>query len=312
MVDLNPIFEVLCGTEQSTRLLKMYRPTAVIYVGHRSLVLEAIDLVSSNTVCIKCIPQRHPRPNEVPFELYIQSFLSTRCMTDGGYVLPVVNYFPGVPFCVIVSPLWGHPWIQPNQRTKEYHRLPTMYRIQDTFGSQIKDPEVALSIANAIEDLYTHLPIGAYRDLHSFLLAKGGGLNETQVKCIFQQIVDAVHQFRVLGLFHNDLKDENILVNDQLKIKIIDFGSSEFVGSETSIFRGTVEFASPEVRAGGRKAIDLESQEIWTLGCLLYGMLETCSKRDVDYVDLAGVMVKCLKNDPKQRMSFADIRECFA
>ena len=73
------------------------------------------------------------------------------------------------------------------------------------------------------------------------------------------------------GIFHRDIKDENILVNTQtLEVKVIDFGcATEFETEKTySTASGTPEFFPPETftknqyRAG--------PATVWALGTLLY------------------------------------------
>jgi len=77
-----------------------------------------------------------------------------------------------------------------------------------------------------------------------------------------------------LGYTHNDIKDENILINPKTRqIKLIDFGSTTqyLPGRQFSLFYGTKKFASPE--AVGGEAYDPSAQEVWCLGTLLYVLL---------------------------------------
>jgi serine/threonine protein kinase len=55
-----------------------------------------------------------------------------------------------------------------------------------------------------------------------------GHFTEPVARHIFKQIIDAVMFLHNLGIAHRDIKDENILINENLNIKLIDFGSAAF------------------------------------------------------------------------------------
>jgi len=97
-----------------------------------------------------------------------------------------------------------------------------------------------------------------------------GGLPQPISCVLFKQVVEAVKYMHEQGVTHNDIKDENIIVErEDLRIKIIDFGSAvEEDGALTRIYCGSETYTSPEVLAGKRFA--RVPQEIWSLGVLLW------------------------------------------
>ncbi|KND00040.1 serine/threonine protein kinase [Spizellomyces punctatus DAOM BR117] len=118
------------------------------------------------------------------------------------------------------------------------------------------------------------------RAMDLFELLEVKPLTEDDAHTIFLQIITAVDAlFTNYHLIHGDIKDENILIDwsGTLPIaKLIDFGGAlQNVDTNTrcteSDFHGTLEFAPPEIVLG--KGYDPEKAEAWSLGVLLYGMV---------------------------------------
>ncbi|ORY96829.1 kinase-like domain-containing protein [Syncephalastrum racemosum] len=103
--------------------------------------------------------------------------------------------------------------------------------------------------------------------------------DEPLAKQIFRQIVDCVAYLDTLGICHRDIKDENIVIDDQFRVKLIDFGSAVILprhyGQNKPCyfgkFYGTVSFASPEILMC--KPYRAEPAEVWALGVLMYTIL---------------------------------------
>jgi tetratricopeptide (TPR) repeat protein len=83
-------------------------------------------------------------------------------------------------------------------------------------------------------------------------------------------LAEAVQHAHGLGVVHNDLKPENVLITDAGEVKVIDFGLAAFVGEEEPA-GGTLGYASPErfgqhVRGG-------TAADVWALGAIAYELL---------------------------------------
>lgn len=61
-------------------------------------------------------------------------------------------------------------------------------------------------------------------DLSSFVKLHGGSLDEAMARQVMQQVTDAAIVCSMRGVFHRDIKLENLLVNrDTMEVKLIDF-----------------------------------------------------------------------------------------
>lgn len=97
-------------------------------------------------------------------------------------------------------------------------------------------------------------------------------LSELECQFIFKQVALSVYHLHKHGIVHRDIKDENVIVDEQGVIKLIDFGSAAYLRlGPFDVFVGTIDYASPEVLRGEK--YDGKPQDIWALGILLYTML---------------------------------------
>ena len=98
-----------------------------------------------------------------------------------------------------------------------------------------------------------------------------------QVRGIVEQIVQGLRAFHRKEMLHQDLRPENIMIDEQGTVKIIDFGSTSVAGvqevspayEDTDIL-GTVQYTAPEyfLGYGGTPSSDL-----YSLGAITYEML---------------------------------------
>ncbi|OCF36558.1 CAMK/CAMKL/PASK protein kinase [Kwoniella heveanensis CBS 569] len=148
--------------------------------------------------------------------------------------------------------------------------------------------------------------------------------SEEQSRNIFRQIVDAVSYLHNKGIYHRDLKDENIVIDRNLCVKIIDFGSA--VIEDRSYppvlydhFRGTMSYAAAEVLNG--RHYHAGPADVWSLGIILGIILTGESpfpnttwaqegrikiKRQVPG-GAFDLMQKCLCTDPRRRATIEQV-----
>ncbi|KAG7472290.1 hypothetical protein MATL_G00107390 [Megalops atlanticus] len=98
-------------------------------------------------------------------------------------------------------------------------------------------------------------------------------LPETEAREIFRQITSAVHYCHKNGIVHRDLKLENILLDQDLNVKLADFGLSNHYqrGQLLQTYCGSPLYASPEIVKG----LPYQGPEVdcWALGVLLYALV---------------------------------------
>ncbi|MEZ4702749.1 MAG: protein kinase [Rhodothermales bacterium] len=88
------------------------------------------------------------------------------------------------------------------------------------------------------------------------------------------QICEGLQAAHAKGIIHRDIKPANLMINDQGRLVITDFGIAKLPGtddlSKSGTTRGTVAYMSPEQALG--KEVDPRS-DLWSLGVVLYEML---------------------------------------
>ena len=107
--------------------------------------------------------------------------------------------------------------------------------------------------------------------LKNYLKEKNGPLSFDEVICYTRQILKALCVAHDNGIIHRDIKPQNIMVQENGRIKVMDFGIAKLPNAETVTVTdkaiGTVYYMSPEQASG--KKIDSRS-DIYSLGAMLY------------------------------------------
>ncbi len=108
----------------------------------------------------------------------------------------------------------------------------------------------------------------------SYVKSKSGKrLEEPECLRMYRQILAGICFCHKHNIVHRDIKMENMLVDEQLNVKIIDFGFSTWFTTEQKlkIFCGTPSYMAPEIVS--KKEYFGPPADMWSLGILLYAML---------------------------------------
>lgn len=93
-----------------------------------------------------------------------------------------------------------------------------------------------------------------------------------QIKSILQQLVGVLEYIHNKGIVHRDIKLENILIDQKMQIKLIDFGLCAIKSDPYEMLEGTVgtvRYTAPELLLGRYN----ESVDIWGLGIIFFLLL---------------------------------------
>ena len=133
-----------------------------------------------------------------------------------------------------------------------------------------------LRVEKLVEDaarpyLVMELVRGTSLDAH---LVKKGLLKWPAFRPIFTQALEALAAIHDVGFIHRDVKPGNLLLSDEGRLVLIDFGTARDGATKgpvpptrTSLVRGTLEYMSPEQLSG--QALDPRT-DLFSLGCVAY------------------------------------------
>ncbi|MGN6611958.1 MAG: Stk1 family PASTA domain-containing Ser/Thr kinase [Angustibacter sp.] len=116
-----------------------------------------------------------------------------------------------------------------------------------------------------------HVPGRTLRDV----MRDRGPMTAHEALDLLEPVLDALGAAHSAGIVHRDIKPENVLIRDDGRVKVADFGLARAVGastahSQTGLLIGTVSYLAPEqVERGSADA----RSDVYATGVVLFEML---------------------------------------
>ncbi|XP_053559615.1 serine/threonine-protein kinase PLK4 isoform X2 [Bombina bombina] len=151
---------------------------------------------------------------------------------------------------------------------------------------QLKHPSI-LELYNYFEDsnyVYLILEMCHNGEMNRFLKHRKKPFSEEEARHFMHQIVTGMLYLHSHGILHRDLTLSNLLLSNDMNIKIADFGLAtqlKMPNEKHFTMCGTPNYISPEIAT--RSPHGLES-DVWSLGCMLYTFLVGHPPFDTDTV----------------------------
>merc|ERR1719287_422058 len=96
-----------------------------------------------------------------------------------------------------------------------------------------------------------------------------GQMGEDAGRFFLHQMLDSLEYMHNKRVVHRDLKLENILVDDQMNLKVADFGFATYKKiNRLKSYRGTMTYMAPEIKEG--KQYDGREIDIFSTGVILF------------------------------------------
>uniref|UniRef100_A0A3Q1IBV4 polo kinase n=1 Tax=Anabas testudineus TaxID=64144 RepID=A0A3Q1IBV4_ANATE len=141
------------------------------------------------------------------------------------------------------------------------------------------------------ENIYIFLELCSRKSLAHIWKARHT-LTEPEVRYYLRQIISGLKYLHSRGILHRDLKLGNFFVNENMELRLGDFGLAaklETFEQRKKTICGTPNYLAPEVL--NRQGHGTES-DVWSLGCVMYTLL--CGNPPFETLDLKETY-KCIK-----------------
>lgn len=300
----------------NNKFASLYQLVDQIGSGGYGFVMSAVHRVTKQEVAVKFIyKSKLPLDSRKGLPLEISILKKIQHPT----VINYIDHFEDDIYHYLVMELYGCEWIPSSHELSSSSSLSSPVTPKsdenDHFSASLtlsdKQQKVRRSSCDLFECIERHTK-----------------LSEAQTHKIFKQIVQCVYDLSNIGVYHRDIKDENIVIDSDFKVKLVDFGSaitvplSQEARDQYTItkFHGTVSFASPEILLG--LPYRPEPAEVWSLGVLLftllYGQLPFSESNQVITAtwnrsiqpkssDCMDLLCDLLKSNPKKRLTIKEI-----
>src|SRR5918999_3001766 len=129
------------------------------------------------------------------------------------------------------------------------------------------------------------------------IIDQDGPLRPRRVAEIGLQVLEALNHAHAAGILHRDVKPSNVMISDDGRAVLTDFGIAQMPGevtlTQTGLVMGSPAYIAPE-RAQGDKA--MPASDLWALGATLYTAVE--GRSPYERGDAMAALAATLTEDP--------------
>jgi serine/threonine protein kinase len=150
------------------------------------------------------------------------------------------------------------------------------FRAEAKSLARLNHPNIATLYSSLLDgsDLYMVMELVRGRPLDDVLRDRGKPLSVKQSLAIIAQAADGLSYAHEMGVIHRDIKPSNLMIGNDGRVKIMDFGIARVRGSARLTRAGTAVgtplYMSPEQCRGGEGD---ERSDLYSLAIVLYEML---------------------------------------
>jgi serine/threonine protein kinase len=198
----------------------------------------------------------------------LEDFVIGKIIGQGAYAIVRIGLHKPTNKWVAIKIYEKSKLVEPQRRKSVKREIKLMERMNHPNICKLYD------VLETSSQLFIIMEFVGGGSLHSYLKSHDNRkLPEKEAKRIFRQMLSALKYWHSLWITHRDIKLENILLDDNLNVKIIDFGFSTRIPNDRKVklFWGTPSYMAPEIVT--KSEYCGPPADIWAFGVLLYALL---------------------------------------
>ncbi|KAL2811021.1 hypothetical protein BJX63DRAFT_293776 [Aspergillus granulosus] len=150
------------------------------------------------------------------------------------------------------------------------HETKVMKQVKDSGAKNINELIEAVSIHSQLWLVCEYCPGGSVRTL---MRATGDRLDEKFLIPVARELAAGLRAIHDAGIIHRDIKAANVLIHEEGRLQICDFGVAGILQSQKdkrSTWIGTPHWMPPEMFSAGQGHQYSSEIDVWAYGCTLY------------------------------------------